>query len=171
MPPQRRQASPLKAIRRSGSSAKVKRKTAQEEDESADEELEESRLRDRGPVHSLSHLTNTGDIVESMKYVGKTMFDDIPERAGMNSTRIAEILNFRRSLPPIVTVPHVQALCDSPTAAEREIATLVQHGVIRRLNIPGRGIGNTAIGECLVLTEHWIGSVESSSHISLDTKG
>ena len=87
------------------------------------------------------------------------MFDPIPaRRSGMNSTRIAEVLNFRRALPPIVTKGHVLALsssvdssgsgsdsvgggygvgCRSYTAVERDIAGLVARGVVRKVAIPG----------------------------------
>ena len=79
------------------------------------------------------------------------MFDAMPERGGFNSTKIAEILNFRRSLPPTVTVAHVHALIDSPTKAEREIAELIKAGTIRKIVIPGRGTGGSSIEEGLIL--------------------
>lgn len=171
MPPQRNPASSLKAIRRSLSSAKSKEKRKLDDDDSAEEEPHQPRLQDRGPVRSLSRLTKAKDVIESIEYINVTIFDEIPERAGMNSVRIAEVLNFRKNLPPIVTVSHVHALSHSPTAAEREIAAMIQKGIVRRLSIPGRGLGSSAIGECLVLTDQWTASVNSSSHLSPDLKG
>ncbi|KAI9766524.1 MAG: hypothetical protein M1840_006481 [Geoglossum simile] len=81
------------------------------------------------------------------------MFTPLPERAaGMSSTRIAEVLNFRRALPPIVTVAHVHALLNSPTATEKEIVELMREGVVRKIVVPGRGTG---VGEGLVLVKEW----------------
>lgn len=78
------------------------------------------------------------------------MWNPIPEqRAGMNSTRIAEVLNFRVSLPPIVTVSHVQALLNSPTTVEREIAELIRGGAVRKIVVGGRG----GLGEVLILVK------------------
>ncbi len=95
------------------------------------------------------------------------MFEDIPIRAGMNSTRISEVLNYRRDLPPIVTVAHLLALSSSPTATEREVADLVRTGVVRRLRIPGR---STAIGDSLVLTDKWVAMVEECDSLDQDLK-
>lgn len=76
----------------------------------------------------------------------------------MNSVRIAEVLNFRAGLPPIVTVSHVQALLDSPTVVEREIAELIRGGVIRKIVVSGRGSG----GEVLILVGDLEGMVTKS---------
>ena len=95
------------------------------------------------------------------------MFDPVPARySGLNSTRIAEILNFRLALPPIVTKGHVLALTSSIngnggdgngmggrsyTAMEREIAGLVTRGVVRKIAIPGlvaaSGSGRRGVGD------------------------
>lgn len=40
------------------------------------------------------------DVVAAMKHTRSTMFEALPERAGMNSVRISEVLNFQRNLPP-----------------------------------------------------------------------
>lgn len=78
------------------------------------------------------------------------MFSGIPQHGpGMNSTRIAEVLNFRKVLPPIVTIAHVQALLNAPTAVEREIAELISGGAIRKVVVPGRG----GMGEALILVK------------------
>jgi len=98
------------------------------------------------------------------------MFENIPTRAGMNSTRISEVLNYRRDLPPIVTVAHLLALSSSPTTTEREVADLVRTGVVRRLRIPGRGLGSAAIGDSLVLVEKWVAMVEECDSLDQDLK-
>ncbi|KAI9839663.1 MAG: hypothetical protein M1819_002289 [Sarea resinae] len=96
-------------------------------------------------------------VLEAIHHIQQTMFTPVPdERSGMNSTRIAEILNYRLHLPPIVTIAHIHAVLDAPTATEREIAHLVQRGVLRKLRIPGRaGGGVGAIGEGVVLMSDW----------------
>lgn len=81
------------------------------------------------------------------------MFDSIPEKGSFNSVRIAEILNFRNSLPPTITVTHVHALVQNPTMAEREIAELSRKGVLRKIVVPGRGTGGSSAAEGLVLVE------------------
>jgi Serine-threonine protein kinase 19 len=96
------------------------------------------------------------DVLTILKYFQSNMFSDIPERAsGMNSTRIADILNFRLHLPPIVPIAHIHAISPSPTAMEREIAAKIQRGIIRKVNIPGRGLGALSHGECVVLVSDW----------------
>lgn len=100
------------------------------------------------------------------------MFSDIPEtRAGMNSTRIAQVLNFRRSLPPIVSVAHVHVLLDAPTKIEREIVELVQDARVRRLLVPGRGSSSAGLGDCLVLVEDWEMLVRNSAVLEDGLKG
>lgn len=105
------------------------------------------RLDDRGLVKALVTDLTLRDVAQAVAYIRRRMFSGIPERAGMNSTRIAEVLNFRKSLPPIVTVSHVQALLNSPTTVEREIAELMRGGAIRKFVVSGRG----GMGEGLVL--------------------
>lgn len=66
----------------------------------------------------------------------------------MNSTKIAEALNYRQCLPPIVTVPHVQTLLSVPSAVEREITELARSGFLRKIIVARCG----DIGETLVLS-------------------
>ena len=99
------------------------------------------------------------------------MFDKIPERSGMNSTRISEVLNFRKSLPPIVTNAHVHALMKSPTSAEKEIKELTAKGVLRRVVVPGRGVGGSSISDALVVVEEWIDLVQQCSSLAVEQKG
>jgi len=91
-----------------------------------------------------------------MRYAQEQMFNEIPERAaGMNSVRIAEVLNFRKNLPPIVSTAHIHALSPSSTAADREVARLIQSGVLRKIAVLGRGKGGAPVGEGLVVVEEW----------------
>lgn len=99
------------------------------------------------------------------------MWNDIPERAaGMNSTRIAETLNFRRALPAIISVAHLHAVSTSATAIERELARLLQAGTVRKINVFGRGKGGAAMGEGLVLTEDWTKLLLDDSSLGEDLK-
>jgi hypothetical protein len=110
---------------------------------------------------------SSSDIVDIMRYFQSHMFSDIPNRApGMNSTRIAEVLNYRLQLPPIIPIAHLHALRSSPTSTEREIVSKVQAGVLRKVTIPGRGLGATAIGEVLILVSEWENLVHESSSLS-----
>lgn len=120
-----------------------------------DDDLFQDKLDDAGLVISLATEFSLRDVPQAIQYVRDHMFDELPERGGMNSTRIAEVLNFRKSLPPIVTIAHVHAMVGSPTAVEKEIAELTKAGVVRKLVVPGRGVGGASFGECLVLVKDW----------------
>lgn len=128
------------------------------------------RLDDAGLVVSLATDLSLRDVARAIQYVHSHMFDDLPERGGMNSTRIAEVLNFRKSLPPIVTIAHVHAMIGSPTAVEKEIAELTKAGVIRKLVVPGRGVGGASAGEGLVLAKHWEHMIAEASDLADDLK-
>jgi hypothetical protein len=118
--------------------------------EDDDEDLFGDRLDDIGLVQALATDLTLRDVAQAIMYIRGKMWSGIPkERAGMNSTRIAEVLNFRDSLPPIVTVSHVQALLNSATTVEREIAELVRGGAVRKIVVAGRG----SIGEALILVK------------------
>ncbi len=111
----------------------------------------EDRLDDRGLVDTLATDPSLRDIPQNIRYIQSHMFDPVPERGGMNSTRIAEVLNFRRSLPPMITLAHVHALIRSPTEVEREVAELTKAGVLRKIVIPGRGTSGSSVSDSLVL--------------------
>jgi len=117
-----------------------------------DEDFLGNKLDDIGLVKSLADLS-LRDVSQAIQYIQEHTFDNIPEGGGFNSTHIAEILNFRKSLPPTVTVAHVRALLPSPTATEKEIAELGSKGTLRRIFIPGRGIGRSFVGEGLALSK------------------
>lgn len=109
------------------------------------------RLDDVGLVTSLATDLNLRDVAQVIQHVRGRMFESMPVGGGFSSTRIAEILNFRKSLPPTVTVTHVHALISSPTTTEKEISELTRAGAIRKIVIPGRGTGSSSVGEGLVL--------------------
>jgi hypothetical protein len=138
--------------------ATTKPETRVNDDE--DEDLFGDRLDDIGLIKALAQDLTLRDVAQAILYIQRKQWSPVPqERSGMNSTRTAEVLNFRSSLPPAVTVSHVQALLNSPTAAEREIAELTRGGVIRKVTVGGRG----SMGEILIMTEQLDNMVESSS--------
>merc|ERR1711964_768685 len=101
--------------------------TLKPDKEDEDEDMFGDRLDDVGLVKSLATDLTLRDVSQAIMYVRGRMWSPIPqERTGMNSTRVAEVLNFRASLPPLVTVSHIQALLNSPTSVEREIAELIR---------------------------------------------
>lgn len=118
------------------------------------------RLDDVGLVKSLATDHILRDVPQSMLYIRGKMWTELPaQRTGMNSTRIAEVLNFRVSLPPVVTVSHLQALLDSPTAVEKEIAELTRGGAIRKVVVSGRG----HMGEVLILVQDMETMIQNSN--------
>ena len=118
-----------------------------------DEDYFGDRLEDRGLVNTLATDLSLRDVAQTVKYIRSHMFDDLPEAGGFNSVRISEILRFRKSLPPTVTVTHVHAFLRSPTATDKEIAELAKAGVIRKILVPGRGTGGSSIAEGVILYE------------------
>ncbi|KAJ5747230.1 uncharacterized protein N7511_008926 [Penicillium nucicola] len=119
-------------------------------------------LPDLGGSHYISQTAPVQNVRQGIQYIRDGIFEELPQRAGMNSTRIAEVLNLRRSLPPLASVAHVHTLLDAPTQVEREIVELVQSGQVRRLIIPGRGNDAAGLGDCLVLAEDWEKLVQGS---------
>lgn len=129
---------------------------------------EDAKLDDLGVISSLAGDLQFRDVPQYMQYIRSHMFSEIPDKAaGMNSTRIAEVLNFRKMLPPVVTIAHVDALSVSSTQTEREIAELAQAGVLRRVMIPQRGAGAAAVGDGIVSMEEWRNLVQA--HPNLDS--
>ena len=136
-----------------------------------DEDFFEDRLDDVGLVASLANDLSLRDVVQTMNHIRSHMFDTIPERSGMNSTRIADVLNLRRNLPPIVTNSHVHALIKSPTLVEKEIAELTAAGLLRRIVVPGRGVGQSSLSDALVLVDDWKQSVQAAQNLDQPLKG
>ncbi|KAF2474967.1 uncharacterized protein BDR25DRAFT_340604 [Lindgomyces ingoldianus] len=163
-----RQPSAASALRRSASSPSKpssRRKSSQPVTHASSGDDE--RLDDTGVIASLASDLHFRDVPQYMEYIRNRMFSDIPlERAGMNSTRIAEVLNYRAGLPPIVTIAHIDALSPSSTKAEREINELAHAGVLRRVTIPHRGVGAAAVGDGIALVSEWWRLV--NSHAGLE---
>ncbi|KAL8737659.1 MAG: hypothetical protein Q9181_001473 [Wetmoreana brouardii] len=150
----------------------IQRSKSKPESSGYDEELFDERLDDLGIVTTLATHDTPPDVARIVRYANEYMFEPVPERGGFNSVRIAEILNFRASLPKTVTLAHIHALSESPTATEREISNLMRMNILRKITIPGRGTGGSTIGEGLVLLkdlEEMLGRFETVD-INLKTK-
>jgi hypothetical protein len=137
----------------------------------AEELIDDDPLPDIGGSRFISETTEVQNVVQAIQSIRTRMFDELPQRAGMNSTRIAEVLNLRRSLPPLASVAHVHTLLNAPTQVEREIVELVQSGRVRRLIVPGRGSDAAGLGDCLVLAEDWEDMVRGSTVLEDELKG
>ncbi|KAH9909363.1 serine-threonine protein kinase 19-domain-containing protein [Xylariomycetidae sp. FL2044] len=125
------------------------------------------KLDDYGLVRVLATDLNLRDTSQAIRYIRTRMFSAIPEQAaGMNSTRIAEVLNYRKNLPPIVTVPHVQTLLSSPSAVEREIAELARSGFVRKVVVARRG----DIGETVMLASDYEKMIKQSTTLRSATR-
>ena len=136
-----------------------------------EEELSDGVLEDAKPVRSLADGSHSDDTVAAMQHARSHMFEALPDGGGFNSVRIAEILNYRKSLPPMVTIAHVHALTPSPTRTEKEIATLVKVGKLRRLKTPGRGTGGSSIGDGLCTVEDFGKLIQEMGGLSKDLRG
>lgn len=135
------------------------------------DELDIGPLPDVGLSRYISKTTPVENVVQAVHYAQQNMFEDIPARPGMNSTRIADVLNLRRSLPPLVSVAHVHTVLDAPTKVEKEIVGLVNDGRVRRLIVPGRGTDAAGLGDCLVLAEDWGALVRDSKLLDSSLTG
>ena len=154
--------SPLKSIKRSLPSSALKRRNQGRASPPSQagpaDNVFDAPLEDLGVVPALPHKARRKDgVLGIIQYIRATVFDEFPaERSGMNSTRTAEVLNFRAQMPPLVHAAHVHALMDSPTHVEREIGRLVGEGVLRRVVVRGRGFGTASMSESVVVTKHWV---------------
>ncbi|GAM43063.1 hypothetical protein TCE0_044f17577 [Talaromyces pinophilus] len=123
-------------------------------------------LPDIGNSQYLTESVKLSGVMQAMQHVKESMFEELPERrAGMNSTRIAEVLNLRKSLPPLVSVAHIHTVLQAPTQVEREIVSLVQSGQLKRLIVPGRGNGAAGLGDCLAMASDLRDLVQMSSDL------
>ncbi|TDZ13003.1 hypothetical protein C8035_v000321 [Colletotrichum spinosum] len=121
---------------------------AAEDDEYVDDFFHD-KLDDVGLVAALATDQSLRDVVQAIRYTRAHMFGPVPtEAAGMKSTRVAEVLNYRKAMPGIVTVSHLHALLASPTAVEREVSELQRGGVLRKIYVQRRG----GLGEALIQT-------------------
>ncbi|KAK0624697.1 serine-threonine protein kinase 19-domain-containing protein [Bombardia bombarda] len=119
----------------------------------ADDDNDGTRLDDIGLARPLAASSPPRDVAQAQRYIRAHMFDPMPARAaGMSSTKIASVLQYRAALPPVASAAHIQTiLSSSPTAAEREMAALVRAGAARRVVVPTR-LARGEIGELLVLS-------------------
>jgi hypothetical protein len=107
-------------------------------------------------------IASSKDVVAAIDHATQSMFSAIPQRAGMNSTRIAQLLNFRKNLPLVVSPAHVHALISSPSKAEREIAALLTAAKIRKIRLTGRGSDTSGLSEVFILMKSFEDSLKSS---------
>lgn len=123
-----------------------------------------------GPGKLLTVLPNDAakDVLTALDFVSTSMFESLPDRAGMNSVRIAETLNFRRNLPPAVSLAHVHALFSASSKIEREVQQLLAENRIRKLKLVGRGNDISGLGEVLITTSAYEQQLKSS-HLPIDT--
>ena len=144
--------------------------------EGSDHDFAQERLPDIAHVPYLAYSTPPNElafrsVTDAVQRIRSIMFSPLPERAGMRSTRISEVLNFQRSMPPIVSLAHVHAVVGSSTKTEREIAAAVEAGILRRVVVPVRGTGPSGVGEGLVLGAEWEDRVRKDAGVEGDVKG
>ncbi|KAM0332258.1 hypothetical protein ACHAQA_002534 [Verticillium albo-atrum] len=121
----------------------------------------QDHLDDQGLVAALATDLSLRDVPQAMARARSTMFGPVP---GMGSKRMAKTVNFHAGLPGFVGAGHVHAvLGGSPTAVEREVATLEGRGVLRRVRVRGRG-------EVLIRQDEYEGLVNRSSKLDEATK-
>ncbi|KEF53850.1 uncharacterized protein A1O9_10252 [Exophiala aquamarina CBS 119918] len=148
----RNSASPFStAPRKKSSIQRTKSLSAVLEDELDDDE--DDTLVPTGKILSVLKIDEATDVTSAIHYGRSSMFAPIPERAGMNSVRIAEVLNFQRNLPSIVSLAHVHALLAASSKTEREIAALQSTGKIRKVKVVGRGNDISGASEVLITTD------------------
>jgi hypothetical protein len=159
----RHSASPFATLPRSRPSGQRSKPVADplEGDQGAAPDAEE-RLSPTGKVLSTISVASAKDVLSAMDYARASMFATLPERAGMNSVRISEVLNFQRNMPSIVSLPHVHALIAASSKTEREIAALQATGKIRRLKVTGRGNDVSGLGEVVITTNALFALLERS---------
>lgn len=108
------------------------------------------RLVPSGKILSTVSVDSAKDVLSAVQYACTSMFAPLPDRAGMNSVRIAEVLNFQRNMPPIVSLAHVHALIAASSKTERQIAALQSVGKLRKIKVTGRGNDISGTGEVLI---------------------
>lgn len=130
------------------------------------------RLPDTGPSSFISDTASVeGDVIRAIRYIQQNMFCELPPRIGMNSTRVAELLNYRRSLPLIASTAHIHMLINAPTKVEKEIVYLIRSGRLRRLTLIGRGNNAASLGDYLVIAEDWKQMIRDSTALADSLKG
>ncbi|KAF3942172.1 hypothetical protein ABW19_dt0208365 [Dactylella cylindrospora] len=123
------------------------------------------------PTDNLPNSTTLPTSVpEAITYVLENQFTPLPPTLvglGLSRDSVADILNFRKSLPPVVLVNHLHALLPSRTETERSINALVADGTLRRVNIRTGTAGSL---EGVIRTDDFLKSIAQSSHLDSDTK-
>ncbi|KAL4730085.1 hypothetical protein ACLX1H_002115 [Fusarium chlamydosporum] len=104
------------------------------------------KFDDLGLIKVLEDDLTLRDVVQAMRYIRARMFTPVPP-TGFNFTRTAEVLNYRATTAPLVTVGHLNAVLRSPGKVERELAELMAKGVVRRVRVERRGGGGEALIE------------------------
>jgi Serine-threonine protein kinase 19 len=135
-----------------------------------EDELEKDgagRLDATGQILTVIDVAAAADVQSAIRYSRNNMFCAIPERAGMNSVRIAEVLNFQKNLPPVVSLAHVHALVSASSRTERQIATLLAGGELRKIKVLGRGNEISGTGELLITTRD-LRNLLTSSQVAPD---
>lgn len=127
-----------------------------------DEDGDDPDLAGPGKFVTVIDVKDVRDILSAIKHTRSSMFDDVPERAGMNSVRIAEVLNFQKNLPPVVTLAHLHALRSASSKTERDIEQQLSSNKVRRLKLVGRGNDISGLSELLISTEEYEKSLRKS---------
>lgn len=129
------------AVTPTQSPRKVSRKPSRRDE---NEEYQE-KLTDVGIARLLTDDLTLRDVVQAMRHMRSKMFSVVPP-IGLHSSRIAEVLNYRRTMPPLITPSHLNAILNSPTKVEREVVELVGKGILRKVKVERRA----AMGEALI---------------------
>ncbi|KAK6534566.1 hypothetical protein TWF281_005879 [Arthrobotrys megalospora] len=109
-------------------------------------------------------------VLEGIKYILSHQFTPLPPTLtglGISRDLLAEILNFRKSFPSVVPLPHLHSVLLSPTETERGITALVADGTLRRVTIK---TGNMTTLDGVVLTDDFLKSIASNSALDAEMK-
>ncbi|EHA53672.1 hypothetical protein MGG_04367 [Pyricularia oryzae 70-15] len=116
-------------------------------DQDDDQDILNHPLDDHGLVAALTTDMRLRDVPQAVRHARENMFAPLPTRGTSSALRMT-LASRRECIPPVVSAAHVQALLTAtPTAVERETVELVRAGVLRRVDVPTRGVA----GEVLVL--------------------
>ncbi|EHY52075.1 hypothetical protein HRR83_003363 [Exophiala dermatitidis] len=148
----RHSSSPFASVPRTKASSQRTKSLSDALGKDLDEEDDESedRLVPSGKILTTISVDSAKDVLSAVQHARASMFAAIPERAGMNSVRISEVLNFQRNMPPIVTLAHVHALIAASSKTERQIAALQSAGKLRKIKVTGRGNDISGTSEVLI---------------------
>ncbi|KAK6361899.1 hypothetical protein TWF730_005608 [Orbilia blumenaviensis] len=120
------------------------------------------------PTASRSALPTT--VLGGMEYILSNQFTALPPTLtglGLSRDLLAEVLNYRKSFPSVVPLPHLHSVLMSPTETEREITSLVADGTLRRVTVK---TGSTTTLNGVISTDNFLKSVASSPALDADTK-